>query len=482
MFAGFFTGAGGWLRALMGLAAGLIALANHAWAQQSGPDTARIEQGRYLAIAADCGGCHTRPNGGASFAGGYAIASPLGPIYSTNITPSNGFGIGTYTEQQFARALRDGIRGDGTQLYPAMPYTSYARLTDADVRALYAYFMHGVTPVDEPVPATALPFPFDIRLSMAVWNLLFLTQQRFVADATKTAQWNRGAYLTEALEHCGSCHTPRNVLMAEDSGRAFAGGPVGSWYAPNITSDPISGVGGWSDADLVQYFRMGAVHGKGQAAGGMAEAVENSLRFLTQDDLAAVAAYIKSTAPIRDPAETRPRYDHGGPVDLEPGLRGNARQTSSGPIQGGEALFSGYCASCHQPTGGGSPNQSYPSLFHNTATGAPNAANLAAAMLFGVDRAEGDGRILMPGFATGSFVQSLSDEKIATIGEYVLRNFGNPNARMTGADVAAIRAGGPVSWLVQGANYAMAFVVIVVAAIVVLGFAWLIRRRKRTFA
>jgi mono/diheme cytochrome c family protein len=458
------------------------AMANIAHAQGSTSGTALVEQGRYLAIAGDCGGCHTRPNGGKSLAGGYAISTPLGSIYSSNITPSRRSGIGLYSEPQFARALREGIRADGAHLYPAMPYTSYSLLTDADVGALYAYFMHGVAPVDEQPPATALPFPFNIRLSMAAWNLLFLTQQRFLADTTKTDQWNRGAYLTEALEHCGSCHTPRNMLMAEDRGRAYAGGPVGSWYAPNITSDPVSGVGGWSDAELAQYFRTGAVHGKGQAAGGMAEAVQNSLQFLTQDDLTAVAAYIKSTAPIRDPAETQPRYGHGRPVDLEPRLRGNARQSDGDPFRRDEALFSGYCASCHQPTGGGSLNQSYPSLFHNTATGAINAANLAAAILFGVDRGVGDHHILMPGFATGSFVQSLSDEQIETISTYVLRNFGNPNVRVTIADIAEIRAGGSVSLLAQGTKYAVTGVVILVVAITVLTLAWSGRRRRRNMS
>src|SRR5262249_41492509 len=173
-------------------------------------DAALIEQGRYVAVAADCKACHTNPKGGKAFAGGYGIASPVGTIFSTNITPSRTAGIGGYTEAEFARAVRRGVRRDGANLYPAMPYTSYARMTDEDVHALYAYFMHGVAAVDEAAPKTRLPFPFSVRLSMVGWNLMFLNTKPFAADRSKGPQWNRGAYLTEVLEHCSVCHTPRN--------------------------------------------------------------------------------------------------------------------------------------------------------------------------------------------------------------------------------------------------------------------------------
>jgi mono/diheme cytochrome c family protein len=473
------------------LAIGLCGVSGIAHAQSTSPDqtgspdqAALIEQGRYLAVAGDCMACHTKPEGGKPFAGGYGIASPLGTIFSTNITPSKTAGIGNHTEAQFARALRQGVRADGGQLYPAMPYTSYTGMTDADVHALYTYFMHGVAPVDEMPPRTKLPFPFNIRLSMVAWNLLFLGDRRFAPDTTKSPEWNRGAYLTEVMEHCDACHTPRNLLMAEIGDKAFAGAPVGSWYAPNITSDPISGIGGWSDAELVQYFKTGVAHGKGQAAGGMAEAVQNSLQFLRQDDLAAIAVYVKTIPPVRDPAETQPAYVYGSPADFEAALRGKSKQNSGRPIEGGEVLFSGYCASCHQPTGGGTAGQSYPALFHNSATGGVNAANMVSAILFGVDRTVGGVHVLMPRFGEMSYVQALSDEQIASIGSYVARQFGNPRLRVSAAEVATLRSGGPVSPLAVVSTYAVPTLVIVAVIIVafdvVLVVVWRRRRAPAT--
>jgi fructose 5-dehydrogenase cytochrome subunit len=449
-----------------------------AHAQSASADQAAMtEQGRYLAVTGDCAACHTRPGGGKPFAGGYAIMSPMGAIVATNITPSKVAGIGRYTESQFAGALRQGIRADGTHLYPAMPYTSYARMTDADVHALYVYFMNGVAPVDETPAQTRLPFPFNIRLLMIGWNMLFLDGRRFTPDTTKSAAWNRGAYLTDAMEHCDSCHTPRNLLMAEISGKAYAGGPVGAWYAPNITSDPVSGIGGWSDAELIQYLGTGVAQGKGQAAGGMAEAVQDSLQFLTRDDLAAIATYLKSIPPLRDSGDTQPAYTYGQPANFEPGMRGEAKQTSGTPIEGGEGLFSGYCASCHQPTGSGTPSQSYPALFHNTATGGSNADNMISAILFGVDRDVGGHRVFMPRFDEISFVQSLSDEQIAQITTFVARQFGNPNLHVTAADVAKVRAGGPTSPLAMLADYAVPVLVVFAAAILALVVLLLSRRQ-----
>jgi mono/diheme cytochrome c family protein len=434
----------------------------------SADQAAMIEQGRYLAVAGDCTACHTKPGGGKPFAGGYDIMSPFGAIVATNITSSKVAGIGGYAESQFARALRQGIRADGTHLYPAMPYTSYTRMTDADVHALYVYFMNGVAPVDETPPQTRLPFPFNVRLLMFGWNMLFLDGRPFTPDTTKSATWNRGAYLVEVMEHCSACHTPRSLLMAEIKGKTYAGGPVGTWYAPNITSDPVSGIGGWSDAELIQYLRTGAAHGKGQAAGGMAEAVQDSLQFLTQDDLAAIATYLKSIPPISDDVSTQPAYKYGRPGNFEPRWRGKAKQTGGTPIEGGEALFSGYCASCHQPNGSGTPDQDYPALFHNTATGGINAENMISAILSGVDRDVGGHRVFMPRFDEISFVQTLSDEQIAQISTFVAQQFGNPSLHVTAKDVAKVRAGGSTSLLSLVANYAVLALVVVAAAIVAL--------------
>jgi len=227
----------------MNMARVVLALALAAAAGAQAQDADLVKRGEYLARAGDCVACHTAP-GGRPMAGGLEIPTPIGAIVSTNITPSRTAGIGGYTFEQFVRALREGIRADGARLYPAMPYTSYALVTDEDARALYAYFMQGVVPVDVRPRPTQLPFPFDVRLSMAAWNLLFLREGTFQIDAGHDAQWNRGAYLVRGLGHCGSCHTPRNLLMAERPSEELAGGAVGNWRAPNITSDPIGGIGG----------------------------------------------------------------------------------------------------------------------------------------------------------------------------------------------------------------------------------------------
>ena len=410
-------------------------------------ETALIHQGHLLAIASDCMACHTVADKGKPFAGGYGIVSPMGTIYSTNITPSKRAGIGNYTEAQFARALREGVRADGAHLYPAMPYTSYVGMTDKDVHALYTYFMKGVEPVDDVPPQTALPLPFSIRQSMIVWNMLFLKNQRFTVDPHRSVEWNRGAYLTNVLAHCSACHTPRNFMMAEDIDQGFSGAQLGPWYAPNITSDPVSGIGAWSDDELVTYLKAGHVDGKNQAAGGMAEAVQNSLQFLSDDDLKSIAVYLRSTAPIRTPGESKPAFAYDGHGSDEASLRGMSSENSIVPPSSGAALFSGYCASCHRADGSGSADQSYPSLFHNTATGGTNSSNLVATILHGVDRKVGDRHVLMPNFGEESYVQPLTDDQIAAISNYVLQHFGNPKAPVTSADVAVARQGGQLPLL-----------------------------------
>lgn len=438
-----------------------------------------IEKGEQVAIASDCQACHTKPEGGKPFTGGYGISSPMGMIYSTNITPSTVDGIGKYSEVEFARAVRDGIRADGSHLYPAMPYTSYTKLSDEDIHALYVYFMQAVPAIDEENIPTELPFPFNMRFAMLGWNMMFLDKGRFEPDSSKSDQWNRGAYLVNGPGHCDTCHTPRNLLMGEDTGKAFAGGMVGPWYAPNITSDAISGIGGWSNAQLVEYLKTGRVTGKNQAAGGMAEAVQNSLQYLPESDLQAIALYLKSTTPVRDPQDTQPADSFGKALNVEIDLRGQHPSTANNTLDSGAALFSGNCASCHQPDGSGSKNQAYPSLFNNTATGSSNPANLVSAILFGVDRKVGDEHILMPHFGPQSYVNPLNDKQIALIANYVLHSYGNPAVTVSEADVAELRAGGPVPLLARLQPYMapamIAAVIVLLALILVLG-----RKRRKT--
>lgn len=246
---------------LMGL--GALALLGAQAASASNDDPAAsgddvMARGAYLATASDCTACHTAPNG-KSMAGGLAIASPVGDIIASNITPSRSDGIGNYSEQDFARALRKGVRADGANLYPAMPYTAYAHLSDEDIHALYVYFMNGVAPVDAPAGKTSLPFPMNLRVSMKLWNLLFLDDSIIEPDPDRSEAWNRGRYLVEGPAHCSTCHTPRGVLMQEKSDQWLAGARVGPWYAPNITPDVTSGIGSWSQQDLVTYLKTGKI-------------------------------------------------------------------------------------------------------------------------------------------------------------------------------------------------------------------------------
>ena len=444
------------------------------------PAKADIESGRYLAIAADCMACHTAP-AGKPYAGGYAIESPLGTIYATNITPSKTAGIGNYSEAQFARALREGVRADGSHLYPAMPYTSYAMLTDSDVHKLYSYFMNAVTPVNEPAGSqTRLPFPFNVRMSMTAWNAIFLDTQRFVPDASKSQQINRGKYLADGLAHCSTCHTPRNFLMGEKSGSALAGAPLGPWHAPNITSDKVSGVGGWSDAELVQYLKTGHVEGKGQAGGAMAEAVTNSFQHLRDDDLAAIVAYLRTVPPVRDATQSKPAYSYGKAASDESALRGTRGPNEPNSLNSGAVLFSGYCASCHAASGAGSNGQDYPSLFNNTATGAHNPANLVSAILYGVERKVGDKEILMPRFDAHSYVNPLTDQQIAMIANYVLKQYGNPEVHVSEAYVAQARKGGEQPFLAKLQPYiAPAIGIAIVLLLLVAAAVISVRRRRR---
>jgi fructose 5-dehydrogenase cytochrome subunit len=468
------------LRHVFGAALVLAPLGGTAMAQDAtSPDagageSALVARGRYLATAADCAACHTAPHGGKPYAGGYGIASPLGSIYSSNITPSRMTGIGGYSEAQFSAAVRDGIRGDGAHLYPAMPYTSYARLTDADIHALYAFFTQAVQPVDQKAPETKLPFPFNLRLSMLGWNALYLDRTRFTPDPAKSAQVNRGAYLAMGLAHCDTCHTPRGVTMAEIGGRELGGASLGSWIAPNVTPDPVSGIGTWSANDLFRYLKTGDVPGKSQAAGPMAEAVEHSFQFLSDDDLRAIVAYVRQLPAIRNPADRGPRDAYGAASDSEAFIRGVA----PGSLDHGERLFAGDCAACHRPTGLGSKDGYYPQLFHNTATGATTPDNLIAAILQGVDRTVGGQHVYMPGFSGGSYVDELSDQDVADVSNYVLTQFGNPSVHVTAADVAVVRTGGPKPLLARVAAYlapAMAG-----ASVVALGLIGLVVARRRT--
>jgi fructose 5-dehydrogenase cytochrome subunit len=419
----------------------------HAEDTTANPDEV-IKRGEYLARASDCTACHTAPHG-QPFAGGLAISSPVGTIYSTNITPSAGFGIGRYTEEQFGDAVRRGIRADGANLYPAMPYTSYSIFTDFDVHALYSYFMRGVPLVDKPTRSTDLPFPMSIRASMKVWNLLFLNTQPFKIKPQHTDEWNRGAYLVDGATHCSACHTPRGFLMQELKERLFAGGLVGAWFAPNITSDVESGIGTWTKEELVQYLQTGKVRGKAQAAGSMGEAVEHSFQYLTDADLGAIATYLRATPAIRDPADKFSRFTQGNASSDLATLRGKTGIRSDSDNPTGAELFQGNCTSCHSAQAQGSEDGYYPSLFNNSALVVRNGNNLIATIFSGVNRTTSQGQAFMPGFGgSPGDANPLGDREIVLLANYVLEHYGRPDTAITENQVAEVRRGGPTSALV----------------------------------
>lgn len=430
---------------------------------------ASASPGKRLAVAADCVACHTAP-GGKPFAGGYPLSSPMGVIYSTNITPSKTAGIGGYTSEQFARAVRDGVTPDGTQLYPAMPYTSYSKMIDADVGELYNYFMHEVQPVDATTQETDLDFPFNIRSSMLGWNALFHSQKRFTPDPGKSAEVNRGDYLVNALAHCDTCHTPRNILMAAETSKPLAGGALGSWHAPNITSDKTSGIGAWSSDELVAYLRTGHADDKAQAAGPMAEAVEHSLQHLDGADLKAIAAYLLQTQPINT-GETKARHEFGQASADELILRGGRPEDNPG-----WHIFSGTCANCHQANGQGT--RGYPSLFHNTATS--RSSNLIAAIVYGVHREVNGVEIDMPAFGPDAlFTDRLNDQQIADVSNYVLSRYGNAALKVTAADVAQVREGGPKAPLAVMAKFTLPVIVLTGVLIGLMAMMLISRRRRQ---
>ena len=432
-------------------------------------DNAEVERGRYLATAGDCVACHTAP-GGKSMAGGLALASPLGSIYSTNITPSKTHGIGNYTLQQFTNALRHGKRADGANLYPAMPYTAYAKTTDEDIAAMYAYFMQGVQAVDDaPAKQTDLPFPFNIRASLSVWNAMFHDATPYKADASQPPEWNRGAYLAQGLAHCTTCHTPRTALMAEDAKRSLGGADLGGWYAPNITSHASSGIGSWTEDELVAYMSGKPVPGKGPAAGPMAEAVDHSLKHLSAEDLKAIAVYVKSLPAVDDGSLKQSAASFGKQTDALDSVRGVDLPKDYNAMTGAQ-IYDGYCAACHQAQGQGTEGGGLPSLFNNTSLGHANSNNLVQVLLHGIERHGADS--VMPGFA-----HELTDKQITSLGNYLLTSYGNPSAKVTEQQVAQLRdpaAAGSGSSLLTLARIGMAVGVIVVLALI----AWLVRRRK----
>ncbi|MCP1571657.1 mono/diheme cytochrome c family protein [Herbaspirillum rubrisubalbicans] len=442
---------------------GAVLLGGSPHQAQAADDAQLIQRGQYLAIAGDCAACHSE-KGRAPFSGGHPISSPLGTIYSTNITPSKSAGIGSYTREQFAAALRQGVRADGSALYPAMPYTAYARLTDDDVTALYAYFMQGMQAVDQAPPRTALPFPFNIRLTMKAWNWLFLDRKPFEPDPTQSAQFNRGAYLVQGLAHCSTCHTPRNFLMAEQLDRRLQGASLGNWYAPDISPAALQAKPAWTREMLVDYLATGHA-GNGATAGGpMLEAIEKSFSRMSREDLQAMATYLLPAPALSSPAPATATLARAPTATGLIPVQGDDTPQALAALSPGARIYLNNCASCHNTAGQG--QNGLPSLQQHPLLRQPNADNVAMAILEGVLPEHGQGMI--------GFAHTLNDEEIAAVTNYLMQDIGGSQVAISGERVKVLRAGGETSPLLWLARAGLAVLVLVLLGAV---FWW--RRRAR---
>ena len=378
-----------------------------------------IARGAYLVRAGDCTACHNVP-GGKPFAGGFAFNLPFGTIYSTNITADKATGIGTWSDDDFVRALHRGIAKDGTHLYPAFPYASYTGLSRADAVAMKAY-LFSLPPVHAPARPNQLSFPFNQRWTLAFWNLAFLDDHRFRPDPALSPGENRGAYLATALGHCGECHTPRNLGFAMEIGRQFGGAVAQGWHAYNITTDKDYGIGDWSDEQIADYLRFGHAAGRGSASGPMAEAVGNSLQYLTADDTSALVQYLRHVEPQTGVPGTE--------VDPKPGAMTASSTWAPGTTdaQGelGRRLFEGVCASCHAWNGGGRETN-YAALAGSQAVNDPEGVNLVRVLLSGGELKTSRGTAYMP-----SFARAYNDVELAAVSNYVIGHFGGKAGRVT---------------------------------------------------
>ncbi|MFM0331113.1 molybdopterin cofactor-binding domain-containing protein [Paraburkholderia strydomiana] len=383
-----------------------------------------VARGKLLASLGNCAVCHTARNGVPN-AGGKPLETPFGTVYSTNITPDAQTGIGSWSLEAFVRAMREGVSRDGHRLYPAFPYTSFKNTSDDDLKALYAYLM-SQTPVRFRPPETKLPFPFSARPLMAAWNGLFLGRNTFVASATQSAQWNRGAYLVNGLGHCSACHTPRNAFGAEKTGAAFmGGGSAEGWEAPALSSLSNSPVP-WSEDELFSYLRFGHAPLHGVAAGPMAPVVAD-LAALPDSDIRAMANYLASLNPVEanvDTAAMARQYEHASAI-------------TGTPAGVGARLFDGACAACHHTGSGPQLFGAHPSLALNTNLHSATPDNLIRVILDGIGSPARPELGTMPAYR-----DSFNDAQVAELVTYLRQQFagGKPAWQDVAASVARIRA------------------------------------------
>ena len=417
----------GRVRALAAIVLGGAMTSAHAL--NNNADAALVARGAYLAKAGDCIACHTAPNGKPS-AGGPKMSTPLGAVYATNITPDPNTGIGLYSEADFSRALRAGVAKDGHNLYPAMPYPSYAKVADEDVKALYAYFLRGVAPVRQSNRASDIPWPLNMRWPLKLWNLVFLDTTPYQTKLSRNAAWNRGAYLVQGLGHCGSCHTPRGVAFQEKSlderGSTFLSGSLlDNWFASNLTGDGNTGLGRWSEADLSQFLKTGASR-HATAFGSMSDVINHSTQWLADDDLAAMSRYLKSLPPAGGNGNPPYRY---APAATQSALSRPAANS-------GTKLYATYCMHCH-----GTDGNAYAPLLAPLA-GNPNVLETNPTSLINVTL-NGTADLVINGLPAAypmpSFANVLTDRQVADVLTFVRTGWNNAAGNVTESDVAKLR-------------------------------------------
>jgi mono/diheme cytochrome c family protein len=381
----------------------------------------------YEARLSDCVACHSVP-GQAPFSGGLAMGSPLGIIYATNITPDKETGIGNYTLADFDRAVRHGVAKDGHRLYPAMPYPSYAKLTDEDIKKLYDYFMFQVEPVKRQNQPTEIPSPMNIRWPLAYWNAVFAGGGVYQPKTDQSEAWNRGAYIVQGPGHCGSCHTERglafNEVALDDSSSAFlAGAELDGWHASNLRGDNRTGLGRWTEEDIAALLKVGR-NAHATVFGSMLEAFNNSTQFFKDEDLMAVATYLKSLKGVKSEGEWT--YDEAAFAAVS---EGDFSAT-------GAALYFKQCSNCHGPDGRGRGTLQ-PPLAGNPTVIEPDASSIINILLNGAGRMVVNG--VPDSYRMTPFRVLLRDDQIADVATYIRESWGNNAPAVTAAEVKALR-------------------------------------------
>ncbi|WP_175945492.1 cytochrome c [Caballeronia sp. BCC1704] len=411
------------------LAATVALVAAPLTARADASSDALVARGAYLAKAGDCIACHSAPRG-KPMAGGLPMTTPLGAIYTTNITPDPDTGIGRYTEQDFARALREGVAKDGHNLYPAMPYPSYAKINDEDMHALYAYFMHGVTPVKQANRAADIKWPLNMRWPLKLWNAVFLDKGVYKDKAGKDVAWNRGAYLTQGLGHCGACHTPRGIAFQEkgldESSTAYlTGGVLDNWFGSNLTGEHNAGLGRWSEQDLVAFLKTGA-NAHATAFGSMTSVVNNSTQMLTDQDVTAMAHYLKSLPAAGGNGNAPYSYDS----------KATKVSLTRPASDSGARVYAAFCMHCHGIDGRGfapmlSPLAGNPNLLEK------DPSSLINVTLNGTDNLVIQG-VPAP-YPMPRYAPVLNDQQIADVVTFIRGAWNNNMPAVQPEDVAKMR-------------------------------------------